>query len=74
MRTTRSSWIGVMAVLVLAGSPAVASGAADGPAFRVGSAEADITPPAGHPDVGLRGAPRYALRRGRSTRSWPRRS
>ncbi len=49
MRSTRSSWIGVMAVLVMAGRPAVASGAAESAAFRVGAAAADITPPAGIP-------------------------
>jgi neutral ceramidase len=49
MRSTRSKWIGVMAVLMLAGRPAVASGAADSPAFRVGAAASDITPPEGIP-------------------------
>jgi neutral ceramidase len=49
MRSTRSNWIGVMAVLVLAGCPAVTSAAADSTAFRVGAAAADITPPAGIP-------------------------
>jgi neutral ceramidase len=49
MRSTRWSWIGVMAVLVLAGRPAVTLGADESTAFRVGAAAADITPPAGIP-------------------------
>ena len=49
MNRSKRSGVLVALAMILAGQPGAIAGAADDPAFRVGAAEKDITPPPGIP-------------------------